>query len=180
MNRCALTIRMLMILRARGTKYPVSTRVLAQELETNPRNIREFKKELVTAGFNIVEKKGPYGGYMLDEEQLMPVTRLTEEEMAALEEGISFMKGHPEVSFYPAYRSAMDKVLDVIKYGKTAEDVFLGSSMKINFYLCSMELRGFFLLLCNLLPWLAIIALQVFLFVLIARFVIWFFCYRNK
>lgn len=113
MNRCALTIRMLMILRARGTKYPVSTRVLAQELETNPRNIREFKKELVTAGFNIIEKKGPYGGYMLDEEQLMPVTRLTEEEMAALEEGISFMKGHPEVSFYPAYRSAMDKVLDV-------------------------------------------------------------------
>lgn len=58
MNRCALTIRMLMILRARGTKYPVSTRVLAQELETNPRNIREFKKELVTAGFNIIEKKG--------------------------------------------------------------------------------------------------------------------------
>ena len=74
----------------------------------------------------------------------------------------------------------MDKVLDVIKYGKTAEDVFLGSSMKINFYLCSMELRGFFLLLRNLLPWLAIIALQVFLFVLIARFVIWLFCYRNK
>lgn len=112
MNRCALTIRMLMILKARGTKNPVSSRVLAQELETNPRNIREFKKELVTAGFNIIEKKGPYGGYMLDENQLMPVTHLTKEEIAALEEGISFMKGHQEVSFYPAFRTAMDKVLD--------------------------------------------------------------------
>ena len=93
MNRCALTIRMLMILRARGTKYPVSTRVLAQELETNPRNIREFKKELVTAGFNIIEKKGPYGGYMLDEEQLMPVTRLTEEEMAVYKRGRNSKSG---------------------------------------------------------------------------------------
>ena len=48
----------------------MNTFELAKELETNPRNIREFKKELVTAGYNIQEVKGRYGGYYLDEDCL--------------------------------------------------------------------------------------------------------------
>lgn len=113
MNRSALCIQMLMILKARGTRQPVSTALLAQALETNPRNIREFKKELVTAGFNIVEKKGPYGGYMLPEDSLFPVTRLSREEISALQEAGEFMRGHPEISFQKTFQQALDKVLDM-------------------------------------------------------------------
>ena len=50
MNRCALCIRMLQLLRARGR---MQINEIARELETNPRNIREFKKELETAGYVI-------------------------------------------------------------------------------------------------------------------------------
>ncbi len=44
MNRTNLCIRMLQLLKARGK---MNTTQLASELEVNPRNIREFKKELV-------------------------------------------------------------------------------------------------------------------------------------
>lgn len=113
MNRSALCIKMLMILKARGSKQPVSTKELAQALETNPRNIREFKKELVTAGFNIVEKKGPYGGYMLPEDSLFPVLRLLPEEISALQEAGEFMRGHKEMAFQKTFQQALDKVLNM-------------------------------------------------------------------
>ena len=47
MNRTNLCIRMLQLLKARGK---MNTTQLADALEVNPRNIREFKKELVLAG----------------------------------------------------------------------------------------------------------------------------------
>ena len=53
LNRTALTIRMLMILKARAIQEPISTEKLAALLETNPRNIREYRKELETAGFTM-------------------------------------------------------------------------------------------------------------------------------
>ena len=52
MNRTNLCIRMLQLLKARGK---MNTTQLATELEVNPRNIREFKKELVLAGYNVEE-----------------------------------------------------------------------------------------------------------------------------
>ncbi len=44
----------------------MSSKDLSNELHTNPRNIREYKKELVEAGFPIKFTVGHYGGYELD------------------------------------------------------------------------------------------------------------------
>ncbi|MDO4466462.1 MAG: HTH domain-containing protein [Bacillota bacterium] len=63
MNRCANTIKMLLLLSERGK---MSAKDLSNELHTNPRNIREYKKELVEAGFPIKHTVGYYGGYELD------------------------------------------------------------------------------------------------------------------
>ena len=53
MNRTSLCIRMLLILKANATKQnPINSKELAQALEVNPRNIREYKRELITAGYN--------------------------------------------------------------------------------------------------------------------------------
>ena len=73
MNRTNLCIRMLQLLKARGK---MNTTQLASELEVNPRNIREFKKELVLAGYNVEEVKGRYGGYILNDQYDLPVTIL--------------------------------------------------------------------------------------------------------
>ena len=45
MNRTSLCIRMLLILKANATKQsPINSKELAQALEVNPRNIREYKR----------------------------------------------------------------------------------------------------------------------------------------
>ena len=80
MNRTNLCIRMLQLLKARGK---MNTTQLATELEVNPRNIREFKKELVLAGYNVEEVKGRYGGYILNDKYDLPVTIFSDEQKDA-------------------------------------------------------------------------------------------------
>lgn len=115
LNRTALTIRMLMILKARATHEPISTEKLAALLETNPRNIREFRKELETAGFTIEHKKGPYGGYLLEKSALFPVPKLTRAESTALKEASAFIHQHKEFTHYEDFHRAMDKILDEVR-----------------------------------------------------------------
>ena len=50
MKRCAACIRMLQLLRSRGF---MTREELAQELDTNVRNILEYRKELEEAGYVI-------------------------------------------------------------------------------------------------------------------------------
>ena len=70
MNRCALCLQMLRLLKARGM---MSRQELADELQTNIRNLSEFRKELETAGYVIESTTGRYGGYRLVEEEALQV-----------------------------------------------------------------------------------------------------------
>ena len=88
MNRTNLCIRMLQLLKARGK---MNTTQLASELEVNPRNIREFKKELVLAGYNVEEVKGRYGGYILNDQYDLPVTIFSDEQKDALVQSYKFI-----------------------------------------------------------------------------------------
>lgn len=81
MNRTALCIQMLMLLKSRDR---ISSKELAQMLNTNPRNIREFRKELEAAGYRIEEKRGRYGGYSLDDARLLPIPDLSADEIEDL------------------------------------------------------------------------------------------------
>ena len=94
MNRTNLCIRMLQLLKARGK---MNTAQLAQELEVNPRNIREFKKELVLAGLN--------------DSFDLPVFMFTDEEKSALLQSYQFMQGQKDFKSLNAYCSAMDKIV---------------------------------------------------------------------
>ena len=75
MNRSSLCIQMLQILNAHDF---VTTKELAERLETNPRNIIEFKKELEVAGYVIESVKGRYGGYKLVDKASLPKINLSE------------------------------------------------------------------------------------------------------
>lgn len=121
MNRAALCIKMLLLLKARGM---MTISEIAQELETNPRNVRAFRNELMTAGYSINEKRGRYGGYFLEENLLLPVFKLTDEEIKALKESYGIVKSHPEYeSKY--FRSALDKILSVDKDSTQAKRYYL-------------------------------------------------------
>lgn len=108
MNRTALCIQMLELLKAHGQ---LSASQLANMLDTNPRNIREFRKELETSGYVIHEVRGRYGGYVLDTENLMPVLGLKEEEKQALQEARNFVEASPNFAFAKAAAKALDKII---------------------------------------------------------------------
>ncbi len=124
MNRTALCIRMLGLLKSRGK---MSTKEIAEVLETNPRNIREFRKELVIAGFNIIETKGRYGGYELDEDTLFPTLRLTDEEIKALDESRHFVQSHNEYKSIKEYNSAVDKIMQMTKEISRTHDTYMNT-----------------------------------------------------
>lgn len=107
MNRSALCIRMLMYLASHSR---VKIDELADFLDTKPRNIRAFKEELETAGYQIEHKTGRYGGYSLKESTFLPSLALSVEERKALEQAERFLKAHPEFAYGKEYTNAFIKI----------------------------------------------------------------------
>lgn len=87
--RVANCIKMLDILRD-GRKYKKSE--LANILNTNPRNIIEYRKDLYDAGYNIGYQNGLNGGYFLDGKSILPIVNLTNNEKTALLRSYDFLK----------------------------------------------------------------------------------------
>lgn len=108
MNRTALAIRMLMILKTR--KF-IKKAELAEMLETNPRNIIELKKELETAGYVIEVTNGPFGGYSLSDSTLFPLASLSEDERRALLVAAPFLLTSNEPLFSDGFKKALEKLL---------------------------------------------------------------------
>ncbi len=111
MNRTAKCIRMLTLLRANRL---VSTQELAQALETNPRNIREFRKELEEAGYSIRIVRGTHGGYSLDTSTTLPLPALNRRQAQALRQTRDYLAVHPGLPFYDDALPALNSVLSQI------------------------------------------------------------------
>lgn len=107
MNRAAQCIKMLKILKSRDI---VSTAALADLLETNPRNIREYRKELEAAGYHIEEKRGRYGGYYLDDRDLIQIPKLSKEQLQVLSHARQFIRAHSEFTEGKQFEEIMDDV----------------------------------------------------------------------
>lgn len=82
-------IKMLEILKD-GRKYKKEE--LAQLLDTNPRNIIEYRKDLYDAGYFIEYLNGVNGGYYLDTECLLPTLNLSNNEKTALYRSYEYLK----------------------------------------------------------------------------------------
>ena len=106
-SKTTLCIEMLQILNS-GRVYKISE--LANLLETNPRNIIEYKKELEDATYVIINKPGKYGGYKLAETCTIPSLKLTEDEKRILQVATDFIKSHGDFLDAQLYQKAMSKV----------------------------------------------------------------------
>lgn len=69
MSKTSNVLRMLEILSS-GRKYSILE--LSNELEVSPRMIRVYKEDLEKAGIYLHTIKGPYGGYVLNQEVNVP------------------------------------------------------------------------------------------------------------
>ena len=109
-----MCIRMLQILNT-GRVYKVSE--LADLLETNPRNILEYKKELNEVAtecgyeFFIDTVPGRDGGYKLNGHVIIPSLSLTHKEKEALVEGMDYLMARNDFMAKKDYPLAIGKII---------------------------------------------------------------------
>ena len=107
MNKTASCIKLIQVLYGRD-EY-LNTNDLAEILDTNPRNIREYFKELESLGYEILSKKGLYGGYKLSNTSFLPTMKFTSEEEAELKEIGDYLKNNNQ-DLYNTYTELTGKV----------------------------------------------------------------------
>ena len=122
MYKTANTIRMLQILYSGGV---VKKRDLAQELETNERNIREYKKELIMAGYDILEHKGRNGGLQLDSASIIPAARLNREQTDAFLEARDLVHTHSSFASMKEFDQAVEKLFSSVVPSPEEDDAIL-------------------------------------------------------
>lgn len=99
---------MLVILR---THTSLTTAQLAEMLETNPRNIREYKKELEEAGYPIRTVRGTNGGYRLDSGSMLPLPALTHAQSEALRQARDYFQADRSFPFSRETVTVLDEIL---------------------------------------------------------------------
>jgi predicted DNA-binding transcriptional regulator YafY len=87
---------------------------LAGDLETNPRNIPEYVKELRLIGFDIEPVHGKYGGYVLNRDSTFPAVRLSDAEREAFMAGFEYLLLRNDFMEIENYKKAMQKVSSAI------------------------------------------------------------------
>ena len=131
MGKAAMCIKMLQILNS-GRIYRVSE--LADLLETNPRNIIEYKKELEESGYYIISIPGKYGGYQLKRTITIPVLKFTEEEKKAIFEGSGYLEARNDFLLKKDFQIAMSKVYSLMKNNEPQVEPLV-----LNRFLLSMQ-----------------------------------------
>lgn len=112
MSKTAQCVKLLRILYSR--KQPVNITELAGELETNPRNIPEYVRELRLIGFDIEPVHGKYGGYVLNRDGIFPAIRLSDAEREAFMTGFEYLLARNDFMEIEDYKRAMQKVASAI------------------------------------------------------------------
>ena len=112
MGKTSATLKLIQILSARNDYIP--TKELAEILDTNPRNIKEYIKEAEECGYVIESYKGVYGGYRLSKASTIPSMKLSNEEIKALIDGKKYLIDLDEFEGKKEFDLALGKVLSSI------------------------------------------------------------------
>ncbi len=131
MGKAAMCIKMLEILNT-GKIYKVSE--IADILETNSRNIGEYRKELEECGYYIETIPGRYGGYKLKDNSIIPSLKLTEEEKEAIIDGFNILMSKKDFLKKNLYSKAIGKIASRIELPEDNENLMI-----VDHYLLSMN-----------------------------------------
>lgn len=122
MSKTSNCIRMLLLLKARGC---MSREELAHCLQTNIRNIGEYRKDLQEAGYVIESTRGKYGGYRLQTNGVLPVYDFRKEEFQALVDAKSYMQSRSDFLMSTEFVDAIDKVLAATPMSHDAQGFYV-------------------------------------------------------
>ena len=120
MGKTANCILLLQILSSRNI---VKVSELADILETNPRNIVEYRKELEEVGYYIESVSGRYGGYRLIKTNILPSLKFTNKEKEALYIGSDYLLSRNDFLFKNDYSTAISKMFSSIIYNDFKNNV---------------------------------------------------------
>lgn len=113
MSRTSNCIKMLQYLN-NGRVWKISELADEDHLDTNPRNIYEYRKELEEAGYEIEGVPGRYGGYRLNISQTIPYIRLSPNEKAALTDAYNFVLAQKDFINRNGFIETMGKVFPAL------------------------------------------------------------------
>ena len=113
MNKTAACIKIIQILGARNDY--VSGNELAEILETNPRNIKEYIKELPVIGYPLETKKGIYGGYKLLSSGVLPAVKLDGNDKKNIQNGIDFLAKSKDFLDFDKYVESIGKLMSSVE-----------------------------------------------------------------
>lgn len=126
MGKAAMCIKMLQILNT-GRVYRISE--LAELLETNPRNVIEYKKELdelsIDSGFYIDTIPGRYGGYKLNGNAVIPALKLTEKEKQTIIDANNYLLNRNDFLQKKEYEMCISKIMSSLKYNNKEDEQLL-------------------------------------------------------
>ena len=108
MNKAAACIKLIQILSVRN-EY-INTEELADLLETNPRNVREYIKELEVCGYTLESMKGLYGGYRLDKSCILPSLKLNGEDKKIIGNAISYLENKSDFVEFNSFQEVMGRI----------------------------------------------------------------------
>lgn len=138
MGKSAMCIQMLQILNS-GRVYKASE--LADLLETNPRNIIEYKKELEEAGYYIISIPGKFGGYQLDKTAIMPSLKFTEDEKKAISDGAGYLEARNDFLLKKDFQTAMSKVYSSMRHNEPQVEPLVVSRLPLSMSSEELEAR---------------------------------------
>lgn len=120
MGKTAMCIQMLEIMNT-GKVFKISE--LADLLDTNPRNIAEYRKELEECGYYIISYPGRYGGYQLDKTRTIPALKLLPEEKDALSHATNYLLSRNDFMNKEVFQKTIGKIYSSISNPSQESDV---------------------------------------------------------
>ncbi len=111
MNKTAACIKIIQILNCRDL---VKASELADILEINVRNIKEYIKELEVAGYKIDSIRGKAGGYRIDRSEMLPSVKLTKSDKDVLLSTAEYLKNTSNYPYFESYEQIMGRILSSV------------------------------------------------------------------
>lgn len=139
MSKLANALTMLELL-SNNRKY--SIKELASILEVSERMVRVYKQDLEQAGIYIDTIKGPYGGYVLSHNILLPHRGFTKDDVLLLKDTYELLKPNEDFKFNNEYQELIDKVNGSYKSSKKkSSNIVLKANNNDKYNLLSKAIR---------------------------------------
>ena len=144
-SKTAKCIKMLQILNRSDV---VKIKDLAAQLNTNERNIPEYKETLTAAGYPIACVRGPAGGYYLPKKVMFPSLHLIGEEKQALFEGYHYLLARNDFMHKKEFSAAMTKISSSIMQAETPQNTIVANRFPLAMPQDELEKRYFAISQC--------------------------------